>query len=141
MTRFTRRVAAAIAALVAPFAVPFHVATDAVAQPYPARPIRMVVPWTAGSQTDLLARMVGPKLADALGQQVVTDNRPGAGGTVGAAIVARATADGHARGLSRIGRMDFAPAIPPMAATEGRCCAVPHGASRSHPAAFMRPAS
>jgi tripartite-type tricarboxylate transporter receptor subunit TctC len=62
---------------------------------YPTRPIRMIVPWTAGSQTDLLARMVGPRLAEALGQTIVTDNRPGAGGTLGAALVAVAPADGH----------------------------------------------
>lgn len=62
---------------------------------YPSRPIRMIVPWTAGSQTDLLARMIAPKLAGSLGQSVVIDNRPGAGGTLGAAIVAIATPDGH----------------------------------------------
>ncbi|MCC6531230.1 MAG: tripartite tricarboxylate transporter substrate binding protein [Burkholderiales bacterium] len=62
---------------------------------YPTRPIRMVVPWSAGSQTDLLARMVGPKLAESLGQPVVMDNRAGAGGTLGAALVAIAPPDGH----------------------------------------------
>lgn len=62
---------------------------------FPNKPIRMIVPWTAGSQTDILARMVGPRLAESLGQTVVIDNRPGAGGTVGAAIVAKATPDGH----------------------------------------------
>src|SRR5688572_4748129 len=62
---------------------------------YPSKPVRMVVPWTAGSQTDLLARLVAPELAKTLGQSVVIDNRPGAGGTVGAAIVAVATPDGH----------------------------------------------
>ncbi len=62
---------------------------------FPTKPIRMIVPWTAGSQTDLLARMIAPKLADSLGQQVVVDNRPGAGGTIGAAIIAGATPDGH----------------------------------------------
>ncbi|MEK6593613.1 MAG: tripartite tricarboxylate transporter substrate binding protein [Pseudomonadota bacterium] len=64
-------------------------------QSFPTKPIRMIVPWTAGSQTDILARTVGPKLAESLGQSVVIDNRPGAGGTVGAAIAAIATPDGH----------------------------------------------
>ena len=62
---------------------------------YPSRPIRFVVPFTAGSASDLLARMVGPKLSEAWGQQVVVDNRPSAGGTVAGGIVAAAPPDGH----------------------------------------------
>ncbi len=62
---------------------------------YPTRPIRMIVPWSAGSQTDLLARMIQPRLAEVLKQTIVVDNRAGAGGTVGAALVAAAPADGH----------------------------------------------
>jgi tripartite-type tricarboxylate transporter receptor subunit TctC len=68
---------------------------QALPQKYPSRPVRMLVPWTAGSQTDILARIVQPRLADSLGQPIIIDNRPGAGGTVGAAMVAAATADGH----------------------------------------------
>ncbi len=64
-------------------------------QKYPNRPVRMLVPWTAGSQADILARMVQPKLADSFGQPIIVDNRPGAGGTIGAAVVAHATPDGH----------------------------------------------
>src|SRR5215212_4209528 len=63
-------------------------ALAARAAEYPTRPIRIVVPFTAGSASDLLARMIGPKLADAWGQQVVIDNRPSAGGTVAGQIVA-----------------------------------------------------
>lgn len=70
-------------------------AAEAVAAEYPARPIRIVVPFTAGSASDLLARMIGPKLLDAWGQQVVVDNRPSAGGTVAGAMVASAQPDGH----------------------------------------------
>ena len=62
---------------------------------YPNRPIRIIIPFTGGSATDLLARAIGPKLTERWGQQVVNDNRPGAGGTVAAEIVARATPDGH----------------------------------------------
>ena len=62
---------------------------------YPTRPIRVIVPFTPGSASDLLARMVGPKLVEAWGQQVVVDNRPSAGGTVAAAIVASSAPDGH----------------------------------------------
>jgi len=70
-------------------------ASGATAAEYPARPIRIIVTFTPGSASDLLARMFGPKLHEAWGQQVVVDNRPSAGGTVGGAIVAGATPDGH----------------------------------------------
>ena len=62
---------------------------------YPSRPIRLVVPFTAGSTLDIMARVMGETLATGLGQTVVTDNRPGANGIVGSQIVARAPADGH----------------------------------------------
>ncbi|WP_119152984.1 Bug family tripartite tricarboxylate transporter substrate binding protein [Caldimonas tepidiphila] len=62
---------------------------------WPARPIRLVVPFPAGSSPDLIARMVGEPLAQALGQPVVVENRPGAGGNVGTAAVARAEPDEH----------------------------------------------
>jgi len=62
---------------------------------YPARPVRMIVPFTPGSATDLVARRVAPKMADNWGQQVVVDNRAGAGGTVGAQIVVKAAPDGY----------------------------------------------
>ena len=76
------------------FAIVFA-AGAAPAAEYPARPIRMVVPFTAGSASDLLARMIGPKLLDAWGQQVVIDNRPSAGGTVAGGMVATSAPDGH----------------------------------------------
>ena len=57
-------------------------ASNVAAAEYPSRPIRIIVPFTPGSASDLLARMIGPKLAEAWGQQVVVDNRPSAGGTV-----------------------------------------------------------
>ena len=62
---------------------------------YPARPIRLIVPATAGDGSDVLARLVGRHLSDALGQPVVIENRPGAGGSIAAAIVATAAPDGH----------------------------------------------
>jgi tripartite-type tricarboxylate transporter receptor subunit TctC len=65
------------------------------AQTYPSKTIRIVVPFTAGSATDIMARVVGEKLQAAWGQPVVVENRPGAGGTLGATQVARAEADGH----------------------------------------------
>jgi len=62
---------------------------------YPTKPIRMVVPFTPGSATDIIARIIGPKLAETLGKQIVVDNRPSAGGIVAFTIVAEATPDGH----------------------------------------------
>jgi tripartite-type tricarboxylate transporter receptor subunit TctC len=70
-------------------------ATVASAQNYPTRPIRMVVPLAPGGTNDTLARFVSDRMAERLGQQVVVDNRPGGNSTIGSAIVARATPDGH----------------------------------------------
>ncbi len=66
-----------------------------LAQGYPAKPIKIVVPFTAGSATDIMARIVGEKLSAAWGQPVTVDNKPGAGGTVGSALVARSEPDGY----------------------------------------------
>ena len=62
---------------------------------FPSRPIRIVVPFTPGGQPDIVARLIGPKLTESLRQPVIVDNRPGAGGTIGARIVAASTPDGY----------------------------------------------
>lgn len=64
-------------------------------QPYPAKPIKVIVPFSAGSATDVVARMVGNKLAEAWGQQVVIDNKPGASGIIAATAAAKSPADGY----------------------------------------------
>ncbi len=76
-------------------ALPALVAAPALAQPYPSRPIRIVVPFGAGGIADLTVRAVGHKLGEELGQAVVVENRPGAGGIVAGEAVARAEPDGH----------------------------------------------
>jgi tripartite-type tricarboxylate transporter receptor subunit TctC len=70
-------------------------ADTATGQAWPTRPVRIIVPFTAGSATDILARTFGQKLQEAWGQAVVIENRPGAGGTIGAGVVAHAPADGY----------------------------------------------
>ena len=84
-----RHILSILAATAAARALPAH------AQPWPARPIKLVVPFPAGSSPDLIARIIVEPLGAALGQSIVVDNRPGAGGNVGTGAVARAEPDGY----------------------------------------------
>ncbi len=84
-----------IAAAAALLAVSPFWASNAVAQTWPTRPIKLVVPFPPGGLIDNMARLVAPKLALELGQPIVIDNKPGAGGNLGAAEAARAAADGY----------------------------------------------
>ncbi|MBM3359408.1 MAG: tripartite tricarboxylate transporter substrate binding protein [Betaproteobacteria bacterium] len=81
--------------LVVPLVVVGAAPGAAPAQQYPERPIRIVVPFGAGGSTDVLVRIVAAKLPEGLGQQVVIDNRTGAGGLIGTDLVAKANADGY----------------------------------------------
>lgn len=67
----------------------------AFAQDYPAKPVKVIIPFTAGSATDFVGRTISKKLSDMWGQSVEAENHPGAGGTVGASVVAKAPADGY----------------------------------------------
>jgi tripartite-type tricarboxylate transporter receptor subunit TctC len=73
----------------------FALPTAAFAQPYPSKPVRVIVPWPPGGSNDISARIVLKEVSQSLGQQFVIDNRPGGGGTIGTNIVARAPADGY----------------------------------------------
>ena len=83
------------------------------AQPYPVRPIRIVVPYPAGGTSDILARSLGEKLTGALGQPVVVDNKPGANGNLGADLVAKALPDGYTLLLGDIGALAISPSVYP----------------------------
>jgi tripartite-type tricarboxylate transporter receptor subunit TctC len=80
---------------------------------YPDRPITMVVPFSAGGTTDLLARILGEELGKRLGQQVLVENRPGAGGNIGSALVANAAPDGYTLLMGTIGTHAINPSIYP----------------------------
>jgi tripartite-type tricarboxylate transporter receptor subunit TctC len=88
-------VAIAIAASFSPNDLHAQRASQAPAQAFPTKPVRIVVPFTPGGTSDVLARTLGSKLTDIWGQPVVIETRTGGGGTIGAALVAKATPDGH----------------------------------------------
>ena len=81
-----------------------------------AKPIRLIVPFTPGGSTDILARALAPKLSAALGQNVIIDNKPGAGGSLGASDVAKAEPDGNTLLMGHIGTLAVNPAIYPKLA-------------------------
>ena len=85
----------------------------AMAQAYPSKPIRLIVPFPAGGATDLFARSLSQKLGERLGQPVVVDNKPGAGGTLGSDLAAKAPADGYTLLLSTTSTHSIGPNLNP----------------------------
>lgn len=88
-------------------------AVDSMAQAYPARPITIIVPNPPGGVADLAARMIAPKLTEALGQQVLVDNRPGAGGSIALGLVSKAKADGYTLLMGTIADVSIHPMLVP----------------------------
>src|SRR6187455_3515198 len=85
-----RRLLLLLSLFVLPFAV--H---EAAAQSYPAKPVRMIIPWAPGGTTDILGRVLAQKMSEKWGQPVVVENRAGAAGNIGTEAAARAPADGY----------------------------------------------
>ncbi len=86
-------------------------AGPAAAQSYPAKPIRMIVPFGAGTQTDVLARLIGQKLTEAWGQQVIIENRPGAAAILGTELAAKAAPDGYTLMMNGTGALAINPGL------------------------------
>lgn len=107
MERRTLLRAAALGALAAGGSLP----RPALAQAYPTRPLRMVIPWPAGQATDIMGRLIAETLAQSLGQPVVPENRPGAGGVIGTDHVAKAAPDGYTLLAGSSGPVSVAPLL------------------------------
>ena len=108
--RSIRIIAIAIGGLA--LALASHAQTTAPA-PWPSKPIRMIVPFPPGGSTDAIVRIVAPKLGERLGQQVVVDNRPGAGGNIGLAALAKSDPDGYTIGVGAAGGLAANAALYP----------------------------
>src|SRR6266536_4763969 len=98
------RAAAIVAAAIAIFG-------HALAQDYPTRTVTLVVPYPPGGGVDAMARVVAKKLSEAFHQQVIVDNRPGAGGTIGTRVVAQAAPDGYTLLLGHTGTVSINPSL------------------------------
>ena len=102
------RIALALLGLIATCATPAHAQSDAN---YPDRPVRLIVPFPAGSAADIVSRIMAQKFSTKLGQQFVVENRPGASGSLGADMVAKAAPDGTTMGLITASTHGVAPAL------------------------------
>ncbi|MGV3629298.1 MAG: tripartite tricarboxylate transporter substrate binding protein [Betaproteobacteria bacterium] len=93
--------------------LPFTLALPVAAQQYPAKPVRIVVPFPPGGPTDIVARLMAPKMTEAMGQQIIIDNRGGAGGAIGTEQVAKSAPDGYVLIMGTIGGLAVAKSLNP----------------------------
>lgn len=91
----------------------FGLVGTAAAQTYPAKPVRLIVPFPPGGNTDIVGRFIAQKLTESLGQQVYVENRGGAGGTIGAEAAAKSAADGYTLFFATTGTLASAPSMQP----------------------------
>src|SRR5882762_1935516 len=91
------------------FTLLLALALSARAQPYPSKPIKIIVPFPPGNTTDIMTRLIGPKIAERLGQQIVVENRPGASGMLGLDLVAKSAPDGYTLAAGQGGNMVVLP--------------------------------
>jgi tripartite-type tricarboxylate transporter receptor subunit TctC len=108
-----RRLAALLLTVACASPLPAWAQAAAPSPAWPVKPIRLVIPFPAGGATDIIGRLFAQKLGSALGQQVVVDNKPGAGGSLGADIVAKAAPDGYTILLSTSSTHSIGPALNP----------------------------
>src|SRR5262245_10264712 len=94
-------------------AIALGIGSGASAQSFPTKPVRMVIGFAPGGPADIAGRIIGPRLSEALGQQVIVENRGGAGGTIGMDVVVKAPPDGYTIGLGSSGNLVMAPHLYP----------------------------
>jgi tripartite-type tricarboxylate transporter receptor subunit TctC len=125
ITENERAIQAGLAVMMAVLAC--GMATPAAAQTYPTRPITLIVPFPPGGSTSIVARIVTDKMADAVGQQFVVDNRGGAGGTLATRQVAKSAPDGYTIALGYTGTLAIGPSLYPNAGYDPRTDFAPIG--------------
>lgn len=117
------------------------VAAPALAQEYPVKPIRLIVPFPPGGGTDILARVVGQKMSETLGQPVIVENKPGAGGNIGVDLAAKAQPDGHTIVIGQTANLAVNPTLYPKLPYNPLKDLEPVGLIASAPLAIVVPAA
>ena len=107
------------------FAIAFGLASVSASAQYPTKPVKLIVPFPAGGSPDIAGRVLAQKLSEGLGQQMVVENRPGAGGTLGAAAAAKSLPDGYTLLLGSTGSLASSPSLYPNAGYDSRTSFTP----------------
>ena len=132
-----RRIWHAAAAAILVSSLASSLGSPVAAQDYPSRPITLIVPYPPGGGVDSMARVLGDKLSAALGQQVVVDNRGGAGGNIGTRAVAKAAPDGYTLLLGHTGTISINPSLYANAGYDPRKDFAPIGLMATMPVALL----